>query len=350
MTMTNLSGKIQTVLGPIDPGKLGVTMTHEHLLIDFRCVFDEPQESSKKALAYAPMQMENLGWIRYNWRSNLDNLSVIDEATAIAEAQLYARAGGNAIVDATSRGIGRDPLALARIARATGLNIVMGACYYVGVTHPKDMAKRSVEELAEETARDVVEGVGVTGVRAGIIGEIGCSWPWQETERKAVQAGAMASKQTGAPILIHPGRHPDAPMEIMNGLQQWGASPPQVIISHIERTIYDLPRLKKLAETGCYIEWDLFGHECSHYPFAETHMPSDAQRIDQIAWLMEQGFEKQIVVAQDICTKHRLVKYGGHGYAHILENIVPRFRRTGLTEDQINMVLVENPRRVLTFR
>ncbi|MCZ6865763.1 MAG: phosphotriesterase-related protein [Chloroflexi bacterium] len=350
MVSSKLSGKVQTVLGPIGPDDLGVTMTHEHLMIDFRCVFLEPQEASKKGLAYAPISMENLGWIRYNWRSNLDNLTLFDEETAITEASRYVRAGGRAMVDATSIGIGRDPVALARIARATGLHVVMGASYYVGSTHPPDMDQRTVEQLADEVVRDITEGVDDTGIRSGIIGEIGCSWPWTDNERKAVRAGGIAQQHTGAPLLIHPGRHEAAPMEIIAELRKTGADISRTIICHIERTIYDWNKLVEVAGAGCYLEYDLFGHESSHYPFAPTDMPSDAQRMDQIAWLIGQGFVENILLAHDVCTKHRLARYGGHGFDHILNNIVPRLRQRGVTEEQVHTMLVENPKRVLTFK
>lgn len=131
---------------------------------------------------------------------------LLDEGTAIEEANLYVRVGGKTIVDATSMGIGRDPLGLARIARATGLNIIMGSSYYVAKVHPSGMDEKSVEELAEEIIRDVTEGVGDTGIKAGIIGEVGCTWPWTDNERKVVHASALAQQHTGAPLLIHPGR------------------------------------------------------------------------------------------------------------------------------------------------
>ena len=326
-------------------------MTHEHLLIDFRCVFQMPSEASKKGLAYAPLSLENLGWVRYNWNGNLDNLTIFDEEMVIAEVGRYTRAGGKSLVDATSIGIGRDPLGLARIARATGLNIIMGGDYYVGSTHPPDMDGRTVEQLADEMVRDITEGVGDTGVRTGIIGEIGCSWPWTDNERKAVRAGAIAHQRTGAPLLIHPGRHQDSPMEIIAELKETGADLTRTVICHIERTIFDWSKLLELASTGCYLEYDLFGLETSHYPFPGIpYMPSDAQRIDQIARLVGEGLVERIVVAHDVCSKHRLARYGGHGFDHILENIVPRMRRWGITEEQVHTILVENPKRVLTFR
>ena len=131
--------------------------------------------------------------------------------TQVDEVGKFRAAGGGAIVDATTAQIGRDPHALARISRESGVHVVMGAGYYVAAVHPEDMGERSVDDLAREIIADVAEGVDGSGIRAGIIGEVGCTWPLATTERKSLLAAAVAQRETGAAILVHPGRHPDAP-------------------------------------------------------------------------------------------------------------------------------------------
>jgi len=342
------SGQVQTVLGPVDGHQLGIVDTHEHLLIDFRCVYQGAGGASQKGLAYEPISLRNLGWVRYHWTSNLDNLQLLDEQTAVDEASLYVRSGGRTMVDVTSIGISRDPEALARIARATGLNVVMGSSYYIGATHPRDMALKTPEQIADEIERDLTVGVGNTGIRAGIIGEVGCSWPWTDNEKKVVHGSVLAQQRTRAPLMVHPGRHETAPLEIVHFLGEVGADLGRTIMCHVERTIYQWKTLKALADSGCYLEYDLFGHESSFYPLAaSSYMPSDAQRMEQIQRLAAEGFTDRILMAQDVCAKHRLAAYGGHGYDHILKNIVPRMRAMGFTEAQLNTMLVENPRRVL---
>ena len=91
---SSMSGKIQTVLGPINPEELGITMSHEHLLIDFRVVFEDPKSQHRLTLASEPVSIGILGWLSYNWRSNLDNLLLDSEDTAIQEASRFARLGG----------------------------------------------------------------------------------------------------------------------------------------------------------------------------------------------------------------------------------------------------------------
>ena len=111
---------------------------------------------------------------------------------------------------------------LLRVSRATGLNVVMGAGYYVGMTHPEWFTEKPVEEIAAGIVSDVQVGVGDTGIRSGIIGEIGCSWPWTDNEKKSVHAAVLAQQETGAPLLIHPGRDEQAPIEIISAIDKWG--------------------------------------------------------------------------------------------------------------------------------
>ena len=348
MADNGVKGFVQTVLGPVSPSELGPTMTHEHLLIDFLCMFNPPPEATARARSQEPITLENLGWVRYNSYSNRDNLLLGDEETAIEEASLFKRAGGGTIVDATTIGIGRDPLALARIARATGLNVVMGAGYYVDAVHPEGMDTLAEPDIAAQIVADITQGVGDTGVRAGIIGEIGCTWPLTANERKVLRAAASAQRETGAAILIHPGRNEAAPREILVVLAEAGADVGRTIMGHLDRTVANLDTLMDLASSGCYLEWDLFGNESSYYPLSNISMPSDAQRIDVIAKMVGEGYGERIVVAHDVCTKHRLVRYGGHGYGHIVENIVPRMRQR-LSAQEVDAIVVQNPARILTL-
>ncbi len=342
-------GLIQTVLDSVPPSELGPTTTHEHLHVDISFLFRPAQYSPSRELEDAPIELENLGWIRRNYYSNHSNLELMDPDTAIREVRMYADVGGGAIVDATTAGIGRNPAVLARISRESGVHIVMGAGFYVDAAHPEDMDERSVEDLALEIAADLTEGVDGTGIRAGIIGEVGCSWPLTPNERKSLAAAAMAQQETGAAILIHPGRNPGAPAEILEVLVRSGADLSRVVMGHLDRTVFEFDTLRSIAASGCYLEWDLFGNEGSYYPQADIDMPSDAQRLGFIRRIADAGYCDRVVLGQDIFTKHRLVTYGGHGYGHILVNIVPTMRRKGFSEAEIRAITEENPARILAI-
>jgi len=263
MAISKFAGKAQTVLGLINPGDLGITLPHEHLFISHGAAnFVEPPAASDKHFAYQPVSIEILNWLYHHPSNNLDNMNMLDEQEAIEEAMLFKKAGGNTIVDVTNVGIGRDPLALARISRATGLNIIMGSGHYLAGSHPKDLAEKSEEEIAEEIVRDITEGAQGTTIRAGLIGEIGCSYPMHQNEKKALRAAALAQKMTGAPLSVHPGRKNNiGALEAIDVLDKAGADLQRVIICHIDNRVRDHKARVEIGKTGCYLEYDVFGWE-----------------------------------------------------------------------------------------
>jgi len=355
MKHTELTGKAQTVLGIVDAEDLGVTLPHEHLLVDMSAYFVEPTEASQRSLAYEPMKVENLSWMQVNLMNHADDIKLTDETLAIKEALHYKYAGGDTIVEMSNIGLNRDPLGLARISRATGLNIVMGSGYYIGLSHPPEVASKTEDEIAEEIIQDIVVGVGDTGVHAGIIGEIGCNVPLEDGERKVLRASAIAQQRTGAAINIHPGRSDDAVLESIEILAEAGGNLRRTIISHCDHSGFSRDAYHKLADAGCYIEFDTFGYPAIPLPASFIpgggllDMPSEVWRIMEIKYLIDEGYLNNILISQDICMKHRYVTYGGHGYAHILRNVVPWMRRGGISDEQIHTIMVDNPRRVLTL-
>ena len=348
-----MKGQVQTVLGPIAPADLGVTITHEHILSTMPHLTDTPPEDPERlAFFRKPVTTEILGALRFGSLLNYDNCQLDSLETAIDEVSRFGRAGGNTIVEATSLGIGRDPEGLARIAEATGVNLIMGASYYLDRTHPpeRDVAGRDEDELTDEIVRDVTEGADGTPVRAGLIGEVGCSSPLTDNERKVLRASAKAQRRTGAPLMTHPSPPQESPMEIVRVLEEAGADLSRTIMCHVDRTIDTRGALDELARTGCVVEYDLFGYENSYYPYPlRFDMPTDAQRADWIAWLFERGYGDRVVISHDVIFKNKLVRYGGHGYAHIIENVVPLMRRKGFQQSEIDAMLVHTPRRVFTF-
>jgi phosphotriesterase-related protein len=151
-----MQGKVMTVLGPIEPETLGITLTHEHLLVDLRVWCEEPEEEEQKVFVKAPVEMPTLGAIRREPFGNLDNCVLDDTALAIEELQKFKKAGGSSVVDCTNTGLGRTPLALKEVAQDAEVNIIMGSGYYIGRSHPYDMADRSVEMIADEIEHDLM--------------------------------------------------------------------------------------------------------------------------------------------------------------------------------------------------
>ena len=357
MTNQDMAGKVQTVLGPIDPERLGVTLTHEHLLWDPTDVFSPPAQAGLRDLYYRrvsrddPGYAETLSRIKHNAEVVVDNPRLLDVSTAIEEAMLFKQFGGDSIVDTTSLGGGRDPVGLARIARATGLNVIMGGSYYIDSLHPAEVDALSEDELVERIVRDVTEGADGTGIKPGVIGEVGCTWPITDNERKALRASGRAQRITGAPLHIHPGREEEAPSQILEILDGVGADVSNLIMGHIERTLFKLETLRRVAESGCYIEWDLFGTERSYYTdrVVIRDLPNDAARMDQIAWLAAEGFGDKIVVGHDLAFKYQMMRNGGFGYHYVIARIAPRMRARGFSDELVHNILVDNPKGALTF-
>ena len=339
-------GKVQTVCGLIEPDELGPTLMHEHVLWDVTrpevraCCGPEDE---------VDIRLDTVWEI--NRRSILDfgNQHNQDHGVARAELVRLKDSGGSAVVDLSNFGLEPDPAGLRQLSQDSGIHIIQGAGYYVDEYIPEDVKARSVDELAAEMVAQVDEGCWGTPVRAGIIGEIGCMWPLREFERNSLTAAALAQRETGASINVHPGRHADAPAEIVEILAGAGADVGRVVMSHIDRTFFSTNEVLRLADTGCIVEYDFFGIETSYYWFADSDLPTDYMRLGYIRDLIERGHGEQIVISHDICTKTRLVTFGGHGYGHILRNVVPLMRNKGFTEDEIDTILVHTPRRLLTF-
>ena len=352
--MSKLSGKIQTVLGPIDPTELGITMAHEHLVVDVECNFIMPEEATAKSMIDVKVSQDNIRNATKYWTTMKDNTHLYNEQKTIEELYKYRLAGGGTIVDVTSIGIGRDPLALARISRATELNIVMGGSYYVPLSYPEDMDSKTEDSIYEGIVEDIVSGVSSTEIKTGVIGEIGNHFPMSDNEAKVLRASARAQIETGAPILIHPGFHKDSPAAIMKTLLGAGANPDKTIVGHLAIT-FDLKTILELAKSGCYLEFDTFGIEWTSMSAAQSTdatgytVPSDNERLDMLEYLINAGYEDRILLAQDNFIKIQMTEFGGKGYAHILENIVPRMKSRNWPSSVIDKMLIQNPSRAFSF-
>jgi len=159
-----------------------------------------------------------------------------------------------------------------------------------------------------------------------------------------------AQSVTGAAINVHPPRTLGETLEVIEILADAGADLARVIVSHVDRTLFTVEDMQRVADTGVVLELDFFGIESAYYPFADVDLPNDGQRVRSIAELVRRGHVDQIVVSQDICTRTRLRRYGGHGYAHLLENAMPLMLRRGLGQDDVDRILVRTPRRLLTLQ
>jgi len=344
MTRDDLKGMIQTVLGPIKPVELGSTLMHEHLLCDITPPSLVGQDPGPD------ISLGNYHDISYGRVKNLGNYRLDSREVATDEVHAMREAGGGAIVELTIGGLKPDPEGLAQISRDTGVHILMGCGHYVEEYQDPRNFERDVDDFAREMIAQVFEGAWGTDVRAALLGEIGCQNPWTELERRVMHGAIIAQQETGAALNVHPGRRTDQPLEVVEFVRRHGGDVERLILSHIDRTIFDEENLLRLADTGCVLEFDLFGLETTYYPLADIDMPNDGQRLKAIRTLINHGHLDQVVISHDICYRTRLRHYGGHGYGHIFANVIPLMRDRSYSDAEIDAILVGNPRRLLTIQ
>ncbi len=336
--------KVKSVVKELSRKDLGTVTTHEHVLLDLTAFYQALPVDGIEDPATQKVEMWNLGILSRDCYALKDNLLLDNEAVAVKELNFFKNAGGNTVVDASLPGIGRDPEALVRISKETGLNIIMGTGFYVGETHPKEFDSMTDEEIAELMVKELEEGVN--GIPAGYIGEIGISEIFDDKERRVLRAAAIASNKTGAAINVHINPWTTNGIEATDILLNAGVPCEKICISHIdvenrEDYIYEL--LKK----GVYVEFDNFGKE--YYIKREVRNSGyglfvhDTDRVTLLKKMIDDGYLKQILLSCDVCLKNLLHTYGGWGYDHVLTNIVPMMEDEGITQEQINTLLIENP-------
>lgn len=300
---------IRTVLGDISPDSLGVTYMHEHLI-----------GQSLKPDSDPDMRLDS-------------------EAAASYELTLFKMAGGQAMVEMSPPDHSRNPVALRRLSEATGVHIISVTGFIKGSSADPLVEGKSVDELADAMIRDVCEGIGETGVRAGIIKAGSSLNKITPNEEKMFRAAARAHRETGALISTHTEAGTMA-LEQVELLRSEGVRPEHILIGHMDRRL-DWDYHVEIAKTGVTLGYDQFSKE-KYYP--------DSQRVEFITRMTKAGYGKQIAISGDLARRSDLTSYGGGpGYTFILWRILPWLRKQGLSPADIRQLVVETPKRLLAF-
>lgn len=339
------SGQVMTVCGPVPADTLGVTLMHEHILNDCRCWWHQPKTAKRQYLAESIVCIEILGELKQDPFVNKHNISLDDEPLAIAELKAFADEGGQTVVEPTCRGIGRNPLALRRISKATGLNIVMGAGYYLGSSHPAEVAAMSVDDIARQITREAVEGVDGTDVKIGLIGEIGVSSDFTAEEEKSLRGAARAQVMTGLPLMVHLPGWFRLGHRVLDVVADEGADLRHTVLCHMNPSHDDFSYQAELAARGAFVEFDMIGMDF-FYADQQVQCPSDEEAAKAIVRLVEAGHLDRILLSHDVFLKMMLSRYGGNGYAFVLRHFLPRLKRHGLDDTMLDRVMRGNPRSV----
>jgi phosphotriesterase-related protein len=343
---------VNTVLGPIDANLIGETMSHVHLTIDIMCWFRPPDSGVLRGLSESRINLRNLGLVRRNAMLFKDNLVQDDLDLATNEAGQYRLAGGQTFINCDLPGMGRDPAALQRIARATELNIVASTGWYVQASHPPEIARKTVEELSEIMIKEITVGIGNTGVKAGNIGEIAMSGqphePFQPGEEKVLRAAARAQNATGVSLTVHPnflGDHWDTYIDI---LEKEGANLGKCYMSHLG--LYPESKVaKRILKRGVgFVSYDQLGHEelFENIMGPGRGFSTDKEEVRCVIEMLEAGYADRVLLCAEVAMKTCYKAYGGWGYSHVHENIIPWLKSLGASAEQIHSMMVENPRRL----
>jgi phosphotriesterase-related protein len=336
--------KIETVLGPIGSEELGLTLAHEHVFFDLRCLWEEPPPDRAHLIDAEPTpeNRDELARDLYHSRTNLHHA---DPDLAAAEVARFGKAGGKTMVDLTTIGLAPQPEALRQVATRTGLNIVAGGGYYRAKCLPPDVLDKSVEALEAELLEWVEVGMYGTDVRAGLLGELGTSSPIHPFEERQLRAAARVQRSTGVAINVHPAIWAHEHLRVLDILEDAGADLGRVALSHCDQLVEPAWHAR-IAARGVMVCFDTFGADFA-YDNDGSREPSDTERIDCLRRLLDAGRASQLLLSHDICSRLQLHRYGGPGYDHLPGTIVPRLRAEGVSGAEIERLLVGNPRRFL---
>ena len=335
-----------TVDGPVDSVTLGVTLVHEHLHIDARPLLAGVH--GYEASGTAAVSSQTAAEARWNPGAGADNYDLTDVELIDEELVPFVAAGGRTIVDVTPVGLGRSALALQRIARAAGINVVMGGGFYLASTHSRAVRDATPEQLAEGFVAEFRDGAGGTDIRPGILGEIGTGTVLDPAEAKVLRAAAWAQPAMGTAISVHLHPWSRAGHDVLDILIGEQARPRRVILGHLNPVAGDLAYLRSLLDRGVYGAFDLFGFDHSLLALGR-YPPSDYDVVAAIHQLIQDGYGDRLLVSQDVGVRTRLHRFGGWGYDHILRHVVPLMRAQGMRDENVRRLLVDNPRNVLAL-
>ncbi|MFG6446185.1 phosphotriesterase [Microbacterium sp. P07] len=333
---------IHTVLGPIAPTDLGPTSMHEHLLSDLRIWAKPPKELPPEGVPMGPELMAHLRW---NFLSIPENIVLHDPEVAAAELAHVRTAGGSGVVELTLDGMGRRLAELPEISRRSGVHVMVGSGFYVEDTMADDVKTASIDDLAARLIVELTDGIGDTGIRPALLGEIGTSWPVTDAEWRVVRAAARAGVETGAAVYTHQSFRGKGGTAVLEAILDEGLSPDRVIIGHLDE-FWDPGYHREIAQAGAVLAYDTFGSDFA-YGSPKLRNPTDGERLDMVEWLLSEGYGSQLVIAQDVWAQANLRRNGGNGYDHLFRRIGPAIADIAGDPAAADQILIHTPRRLL---
>lgn len=303
--------EVMTVLGPIAPEELGVTSVHEHIIADCSFSGNDPQK-------------------------RFDDVDLMAE-----EVAHFREEGGRTIVELTTRGLGQDAAALRDISGRSGVQIVAASGFYREIVFPDYVATATVDQLRDIMIKDIRVGIDNTDVRAGVIGELASEFPGEtlsENQEKVFRAAGQAAVETGVGITTHCWQGAAA-SEMIRVLTEEGVDPGRILIGHLAVIHGLMDRIFAIADKGAMLGIDCIGFDMGDF--------TDHSRAEMVKTLIDRGYISQITIALDMMRTFFLKKFGGNGYGYLINGFVDIMRDHGVSQYQIDTLLIDNPRRLL---
>ena len=303
---------IQTVTGQVDEGRIGLTLPHEHLFL---------------------RAWQNDG------QGSLEQLA--DDDVLAGELEAFRASGGSCLVDQTPRGCGREPLRVRQLSERTNVHIVMGCGWYTEPFYPPEdaLSRRSVSSIVEQLMGEIERGLDGTDVRPGLIGEIGVAQGWvSPLEERVHRAAARAHLRTGLAITTHT-TSTVAGLQQLDIFEEEGVDLRRVCVGHCDSQPY-LGYCTAIAGRGAYVAFDNIGLQMGQLEDRLAHLVYE---------LAEQGYERQVLLSQDVGQMPELRYFGGRGFTYLKEVFVPKLVASGLSRELVDIMTIDNPKRLLSL-
>lgn len=337
----------QTVLGPVDVAHLGRVLHHEHLL-----------------------SLTPGAWCCSCTGSAPTDVGVAQVELAVASLARLREFDVRTVVDLSPYGVvGRDARGenvelLAEISRQTDVHVISGTATYLEAFSPDWALNADIDALTRRFMADVTSGIDGTAIRAGILGEqatsLGIITPFEE---RCLRASARVHCATGAALITHT-THGTMALEQIDLLEAEGADLNRVVIGHMD-THPDSGYVREVLDRGVNIAFDTIGKQFWDFRIAplpddmpegeftkDAYYRADSTRASRIAHLVSLGFTDRIFLAQDMTGSEVYLNPGTHGqrgYAYLFDDFAQMLRQRGVTEQDLDRMLVDNPARLLTL-
>ncbi len=312
---------VETTGGPVDVEELGLTLIHEH--------FRTTDEAGR-------FQFPHLYDEQAEWEA------------AIADANAVKGHGVRTVVEPSAMFLHRDAAFSKRVADESGLNVILATGIYTYEHLPQVLLNRDEDAIAAIFVHEIENGIQGTGIKPAFIKCAADEPGVTPNVEKIHRAAARASQQTGRPIMAHSRPASGTGPEQMRIFAEEGVDPAKVHVAHTGDTD-DLDYIERLLDTGCWIGMDRYG--------LDIFLPTE-QRQKTVLALLEKGHADRMFLSQDWCStldyftaeqEEQIKPQAAPKWSmtFLFEEVIPELKERGMTDEQLDQMMVENPKRWL---